>query len=43
METWTVIELRKYARKLGISMTGRKAELIERIVRAELSQHVKAA
>lgn len=43
METWTVTELRKYARKLGISVMGRKAELIERIVSAELGRHAKAA
>lgn len=43
MESWTVTELRKYARKLRISTAGRKADLIERIVRAELSRHAKAA
>jgi hypothetical protein len=43
MENWTVVELRKYARRMGIKVSGNKAELIERIVAAELSQHRQAA
>lgn len=43
METWTVTELRKYARRMGIKVSGNKAELIDRIVAAELSRHAKAA
>lgn len=40
MENWTLRELKKECRTLGISASGGKAELIERIVAAELSRHV---
>jgi hypothetical protein len=43
METWNVTELRKYARRLGVAVAGRKSDLIDRIVAAELSKCNHAA
>jgi hypothetical protein len=35
MELWTVTELRSYCRALGIATSGRKSELIARIIQRE--------